>query len=299
MSTPRYIEHPHTKELHTIKNWAKEYQIPRTNLQEWFDKHSVARVFDCLDKGISPCKGNPPISQWKNGMKRIRTIADWATDYDLSIREFLGQINSGKIKLVRHKQIAARVLENPYTGETRTVSDWANGYFGMPPTTLRWRLQRYTAEQIFNGEVRSHKEKKIKNPATKELLYLDEWAIKLGISPKAFRMRLQNPSIVNSSMLFMEGDTSLDLPKVGIYELKDDDDNNDLNLDSLPTRIAERNNVLLCHNPFTKERKPAYEWAKIYDVPVREFWWGMRTYGRNSRALYLHFMRQPGQRKTA
>lgn len=162
------------------------------------------------------------------------------------------------------------IIFNPFTGEGATIPSWAVNYFGIHPNSLRYRLAHFTLEEVFGGKVRSNGEPTIINPATGEEHYADEWAIRLGYSPKWFKER------------FGKNHPNLFAPHVveGSYPLA---------LADSEREFVSRHNVLLCENPATGQKMPAKDWAAFYGVSLLEFYRAMKRYGRNNKELYRHF----------
>jgi hypothetical protein len=285
MARGKKVIHPVTNEEFTLAEWAEIYIIPRTSLKGWVNQFDLNKVFKALDRGLTP--SGVSLNSWIDpNTNEINTIAVWAEKVNRSPREIFSDICNKKIDLQRAKVFQGAIsLRNPNTGEIKRLKYWAENYFGIPLSTLRSRAEKHSPEELFEGKIQSPNEKRIINPATRESLYLDQWALRLEITPKEFKKRLlmldrKHPLMFTVGQIRLK---SSDIPSQGLTSPE---------AIQVKLKIAQKNNALLCTNPRTKESKLACDWANYYRVSVHEFYQYMKKLGRNNPELYQHFDRQ-------
>jgi hypothetical protein len=283
MLTAKKLTHPKTKVSLSIKDWASKYQIQYGTFAEWGRRYDATQIFDALDNGLTPApaRGNQPAIWINPDTNEALTLVEWAKKFDICTATLATRIKNNIYNLVKKEMQQPRMVQNPFTEEWATLAEWAENYFGVCPQTLVWRLNNYSAEDVFKGNIGHKKEHKLTDKTTGQTLFTTEWAQELKISPKAMKDRIKLYG-TDDERLFLPMRPE-ETPYAGTRAAPQQQRS------SIAHVVAQRNNVLMCTNPRTKETMLASEWAKHYRVSLHEFYQAMKTHGRNSAKLYLTF----------
>ena len=156
-----------------------------------------------------------------------------------------------------------RILYNE-SGVGMTAVEWAK-VLNMSPSSVRRRAQ--LKQNV--GSAKNSSNSKYQCPTTGLRMSIKDWAIYLCIDATTFKQRIRKWG-ENDPRVYTQHRLNGNPPPSLLHE------------------VAKKKGQLFCENPFTGERKLAWEWAKYYGVSRAEFYKAMKEYGPNSRALYRH-----------
>lgn len=174
-----------------------------------------------------------------------------------------------------------KMIRNPITCEKKNVTEWAQQY-GVPRSSMSVWLKTLSRKRVFEAlmsgkrPVNRHPAPLYVNTETLGEKSMKEWSVIYGLTPRYLRFLTQKKQIpLVSKKLFAETAKEVVVKEETVSNLR--------------VVIAKRNNAKFVENPDTKASYPIFEWARLYDVSVFEFYRTIKKMNYDYRKVFAYF----------